>query len=173
MEAVGDLAAGGALRWAVPTAASAGQLPPVLRGRGLRSVPTGLQHPDTLAADGGGSGDLARCLELLRTLSSTAVDDAAVSNFREAADFAAGVEEISRAAEYLQIVAAGAVDRTRREAAIAARSAAVGSGLAGWGSAGSGAAGGTVGWVTGWGTETGRGGSCGAPGAEPHQFGSG
>ncbi|MEV7133379.1 HNH endonuclease, partial [Arthrobacter sp. NPDC093128] len=64
MEAVGDLAAGGALRWAVPTAASAVQPTPAARVRGLRSVPAGLQHPDALASDGGGSGDLARCLEL-------------------------------------------------------------------------------------------------------------
>ena len=80
-------------------------------------------------------------------MGSTAVDDAALLSFREAADFAANVEEISRAAEYLQIVAAGAVERSRREAAVAARSAAVGSGSG----PGSGAA---VGWVTGWGAET-------------------
>ncbi|MEV7132497.1 DUF222 domain-containing protein [Arthrobacter sp. NPDC093128] len=150
MEAMGDLAAEGALQWAeLPATASAVQPPPVqaraARVRGLRTVPAGLHHPDALADDGGGSGDLARCLELLRTLSSTAVVETALLSFREAAAFADKVEEISRAAEYLQIVAAGAVDRTRREAAIAARSAAVGSG------SGSGAA---VGWVTGWGTET-------------------
>ena len=52
--------------------------PPAARVRGLRSVPAGLQHPDAFASDGGGSGDLARCLELLRTLGSTAVDDAAL-----------------------------------------------------------------------------------------------
>ncbi len=110
---------------------------PAARVRGLRSVPAGPQHPDTLAADGGGSGDLARCLELLRTLGSTAVDDAALLNFRAAADFADKVEEISRAAEYLQVVAAGAVDRTRREATAAARS---GRGRLGLGGSG---------WVTG------------------------
>ncbi|KIS29189.1 HNH endonuclease [Arthrobacter sp. SPG23] len=106
--------------------------------RGLRSVPAGPQPPGALASDGGGSGDLAGCRALLVSLSSTAVADAAVMRFREAADFAANVEEISRAAEYLQVVAAGAVDRTRREASAAAR-------------AGSGAA---VGWTTGWGGET-------------------
>ncbi|MFF1382188.1 DUF222 domain-containing protein [Arthrobacter sp. NPDC058288] len=90
--------------------------------------------------DGGGSGDLARCLELLAALSSTAVADAAVLGFREAADFASNVEEASRAVEYLQVVAAGAVERSRREASAAAR-------------AGSGA-GSAVGWTTGWGNET-------------------
>ncbi|MDQ0077816.1 HNH endonuclease signature motif containing protein [Arthrobacter oryzae] len=84
-------------------------------------------------------------------MSSTAAEDAALLSFREAADFADNVEEVSRVVEYLQIVAAGAVDRTRREAAAAARSAAVGSGAAG--SAGSGGAGRAAGWVTGWGAE--------------------
>ena len=91
------------------------------------------------------------CLELLKGLGSTAAEDAALLSFREAADFAANVEEVSRAVEYLQIVAAGAVDRTRREAQAAARSAAVGSGAAGSGSAGSGWR--AAGWVTGWGTD--------------------
>ncbi|MBT2536767.1 HNH endonuclease signature motif containing protein [Arthrobacter sp. ISL-69] len=146
MEAMGELTAGGALRWAeLPAAASAVQLlavhPPAARDRGLRSVPAGHQYPDTLASDGGGSGDLARCLELLGTLSSTAVDDSALLSFREAADFADNVEEVSRAVDYLQIVAAGAVDRSRREAAVAAGSAAVGS------DPGSGAA-------IGWGADT-------------------
>ncbi|MEV7131990.1 hypothetical protein AB0N24_03790, partial [Arthrobacter sp. NPDC093128] len=69
MEAMGDSAAGGALQWAeLPATASAVQPPavqaPAARVGGLRSVPAGLQHPDALASDGGGSGDLARCLEL-------------------------------------------------------------------------------------------------------------
>jgi hypothetical protein len=56
--------------------------------------------------------------------------------FREAADFAAGVEEISRTLEYLQVVAAGAVDRTRSQAISVARSCSA------------------VGWTTGWGNQT-------------------
>ncbi len=163
MEAVGDLAAGEALRWAKLPAAGSAVWPPSVQShagriRGLRSVPVELQDPTALGPDGGGSGDLARCLALLKTLSATAVADTAMLGFRESADFAANVEEISRAVEYLQIVAAGAVDRTRRQAAAAARSAAVGSG-----SAGSGAA---VGWTTGWGTDpaaTGGPGSSAAP----------
>ena len=56
---------------------------------------------------------LGRALGLLRTLASTAVEDAAVFGFSDAADFAAEVEDLSRTVEYLQLVAAGAVDRTR------------------------------------------------------------
>ncbi len=151
MEAMGDLAAGGALPWARLSGATAVQPPAVpshavqpaaARFRGLRSVPAERRHPDALGSDGGGSGDLARGLELLKSLCLTAVADAALHGFREAADFAAGVEEVSRAVEYLQVVAAGAVDRTRRQATAAARAG------SGSGAGGSGAA---VGWVTGWG----------------------
>jgi hypothetical protein len=60
--------------------------------------------------------------------------------FREAADFAAGLEEFSRNMEYMQVVAAGAVDRARSEASAAARAG-----------SGSGAA---VTWATGWGEAT-------------------
>ncbi|MFY9635922.1 MAG: hypothetical protein WAL27_14470, partial [Cellulosimicrobium cellulans] len=62
-------------------------------------------------------------LALLRDASSTAVGDAALMGFREAADFAGTVEEFSRLAEYLQLVAAGAVDRTRTQAAATATKA--------------------------------------------------
>ncbi|MBP1137431.1 hypothetical protein JOE31_003663 [Arthrobacter sp. PvP023] len=145
MEVTGELAAGGALRWAKLPAAAASPAAAVSPGsvRSLRSVPAGPRRPEALAFDGVGSGELSRCLELLEAISSTAVADAAVLGFREAADFAALVEDISRAAEYLQVVAAGAVDRSRREASAAAAAARAGSG--------SGAA---VGWTTGWGNET-------------------
>ncbi|WP_104174365.1 HNH endonuclease signature motif containing protein [Arthrobacter sp. Y81] len=147
MEAVGELAPNQAPRLGQISSAP---LEPVPLGRTLHAVPPdgrfGRGSSSQPESGAGGSSDLARCLELLRTLSSTAVDDAALLGFREAADFADKVEEISRAAEYLQIVAAGAVDRSRREAAAAARPAAVGSG-AGGSSTG-------VGWVTGWGAET-------------------
>lgn len=52
---------------------------------------------------------------LLRRLCATAAGDAALLRFAEAAEFAGRVEEVSRALEYLQVVAAGAVDRTRKE----------------------------------------------------------
>ncbi|MDV8147631.1 HNH endonuclease signature motif containing protein [Arthrobacter sp. B10-11] len=137
MEVMGELAAGGALRWAGLPAASAVR---PASGPGLRSVPAGPGASQSLASDGGGSLDLARILALTGALSSTAVDDTAVMGFREAADFAANVEEISRQMDYLQVVAAGAVDRTRRQAQAAARAG-----------SGSGAA---VGWATGWGEAT-------------------
>ena len=158
MEAIGELAPNRAPRLRrisnapfepVPLSRTLGAVPPAGRfdeGSSSRPKP-----------DGGGSGELARCLELLKSVGSTAFDDAALLSNREAADFADKVEEISRTAEYLQIVAAGAVERSRREAAVTARSAVAGPGSAGWGSAGSGGAGGSgaaVGWVTGWGAET-------------------
>ena len=60
---------------------------------------------------------LRSVLGQLRELTATAVGDAALFGFGEAVEFAAGVEEAARALEYLQVVAAGAVDRTRKEAA--------------------------------------------------------
>ena len=56
-------------------------------------------------------------LALVREVASTAAGDAALWDFREAADFAGTVEELSRFLEYLQLVGAGAVDRTRKQAA--------------------------------------------------------
>ena len=53
----------------------------------------------------------------------TAVEDAALLGFQAASDFAGTVEELSRVMEYLQLVAAGAVDRTRKQAAAAASKA--------------------------------------------------
>ncbi|WP_434122448.1 DUF222 domain-containing protein [Paenarthrobacter nitroguajacolicus] len=49
-------------------------------------------------------------------LRSMAADEARLFGFVEAADFAGRVEEISRSLEYLQVVAAQAVERTRKEA---------------------------------------------------------
>ncbi|WP_251042262.1 HNH endonuclease signature motif containing protein [Arthrobacter sp. ISL-69] len=142
MEAIEELASNQAPRLGQISNAS---FEPVPLSRTLRAVPPAGRFGDDSSSqpesDGGGSGDLARCPELLKSIGSTAVDDAALLSFREAADFADNVEEVSRAVDYLQIVAAGAVERTRREAAVAARSAAVGSG------SGSGAA-------IGWGADT-------------------
>ncbi|MEK0154168.1 hypothetical protein [Arthrobacter oryzae] len=151
MEAMGELAAGGALRWAkLPAVGSAEPLP----FRSLRSAPASGGRLENSDSDGGAFGDLAGCLELVSALSSTAAADSSEFDFRQAADFAAGVEEISRTLEYLQVVAAGAVDRTRREAISAARA---GSGPAvtwttGWGNEA--AVHGPIGWTTGWGEET-------------------
>ncbi|MDQ0076570.1 HNH endonuclease signature motif containing protein [Arthrobacter oryzae] len=147
---MGEDPAGGAGPWALLPPAAGPAVLPGARFRGLRRVPPvteqevglGAAYRSEAASGGGGCGDLARCVELLRGLGSRAVADAALLDFRAAAAFAARVEEAARSLEFLQVVAAGAVDRTRREAAVAARS--------GPGS-GSGAA---AGWVTGWGDET-------------------
>ncbi|WLQ07648.1 HNH endonuclease signature motif containing protein [Arthrobacter oryzae] len=137
MDAVGEReATEGVLRWAtwpaVPDTAAA-DLPSAAHG--LRILAAGPRNPEASASDGVFS-DLARSLQLLKAIGSAAVGDAVGFGVREAADFAADVEEISRAAEFLQVVAAGAVDRTRRRAQ---------------GSASPGAA---AGWTTGWGEAT-------------------
>ncbi|MET4134401.1 DUF222 domain-containing protein [Pseudarthrobacter sp. PvP090] len=77
-------------------------------------------------------------LATLREVGLTAVEDAALLGFQTASDFAGTVEELSRVMEYLQLVAAGAVDRTRKQAAASASKA------------------GTS-WTTGWRETTGTG----------------
>jgi hypothetical protein len=139
MEAVGELAPNQATRPGRYSDAPVMATPPE---RTLHVVPPAGRFGGRSGPDGDGSGELARVLELLKGLRSTAVADAALLDFREAADFAADVEEISRAVEYLQIVAAGAVDRTRRQAP--ATSGATGSG-----------SGSAIGWTTGWGAAPG------------------
>jgi hypothetical protein len=104
-------------------------------GWSLPAAPTASHFGADSSSDGGGSADLDRSLQLLKSLRSTAAGDAALFGLREAADFADHVEELSRTVEYLQVVAAGAVDRARREAA---SSAGTGGAAAGW----------TTGWVT-------------------------
>jgi|GEM_PF-833060 len=75
-------------------------------------------------ADSGGgparASGLDRALAALREVSATAAEDAGLWGFRAAADFAGRVEELSRTVEYLQVVAAGAVDRTRKQSLAAA-----------------------------------------------------
>ncbi len=56
-------------------------------------------------------------LAVLRDVSATAVEDAACWGLKAASDFAGLVEELSRTAEYLQVVAASAVDRARKQSA--------------------------------------------------------
>ena len=72
-------------------------------------------------------------LAALQAVSATAMEDAASWGFQAASDFAGRVEEISRTMEYLQLVSASAVDRTRKQ------SAATGV-----------AAGSATSWTTGW-----------------------
>ncbi|MCI9872129.1 DUF222 domain-containing protein [Arthrobacter humicola] len=109
------------------------------------------QGTDRGAAPVGQSG-LDAALAALRAVGSTAVEDAGSWGFRAASDFAGSVEEVSRAVEYLQLVAAAAVDRTRKQSAAAATGAVAGAVTA---------------WTTGW-RESGGGWQTGAPGtAEP------
>ena len=109
------------------------------------------QGTDRGAAPVGQSG-MDAALAALRAVGSTAVEDAGSWGFRAASDFAGQVEEFSRAVEYLQLVAAAAVDRTRKQSAAAATGAAAGAVTA---------------WTTGW-RESPAGWQTGAPGtAEP------
>ncbi|UKA62356.1 DUF222 domain-containing protein [Arthrobacter sp. FW306-04-A] len=110
----------------------------LLQGRILRSVPAsgaGFRSPGP-ASVGGAAADLQRCLGLLDSALSTAPDELGATTFPEAADFAEIAEELSRRVEYLQLLAAAAVEKTRSEAIIAAGSTRR-----------------TVGWTTGWGTD--------------------
>ncbi|SDL75069.1 hypothetical protein SAMN04487913_1141, partial [Arthrobacter sp. ok362] len=74
-------------------------------------------------------------LAALQEMCSTAVEDAASWGFRAASDFAGQVEEFSRTVEYLQLVAAAAVDRTRKQSTVAAAGVAAGAATS---------------WTTGW-----------------------
>ena len=99
-----------------------------------------------------GQSGMDAALAALRAVGSTAVEDAGSWGFRAASDFAGQVEEFSRTVEYLQLVAAAAVDRTRKQSAAAATGAAAGAVTA---------------WTTGW-RESPGGWQTGAPGtAEP------
>ncbi|MDI3211962.1 HNH endonuclease signature motif containing protein [Arthrobacter sp. AL12] len=90
----------------------------------------------------GVDGALDAALALLRSCNGTAVPAAALFGVAEAADFADRVEELSRMVDYFQLVAAGAVDRTRTQAAAGARTAAAKFG-----------ANAPAGWLTGWNAE--------------------
>lgn len=71
-----------------------------------------------------GAAGLAESLALgaaaVAAVRSLAAEETRLFDFTEAADFAGSVEEISRALEYLQVVAAQTVERTRTEAQRAA-----------------------------------------------------
>ncbi|WP_461188850.1 HNH endonuclease signature motif containing protein [Arthrobacter sp. Z4-13] len=73
-----------------------------------------------LAPVAGASADAADTLteicRLLTAAAAAAPSRLAAADYVEAADFAGQVEELSRAVEYLQILAAGVVDRTRAQA---------------------------------------------------------
>jgi len=94
--------------------------------------PAPVQQPGVDAAAGMAGVDGA--LAALQAVGATAVEDAGSWGFRAASDFAGRVEEFSRTVEYLQLVAAAAVDRTRKQSA---NTSAV-------------AAGAVTSWTTGW-----------------------
>ena len=111
MEAIGDFIPGQADRPGI------GIRPDVFRPT---SVPVPV--PLRLGADLFGAVDVA--LAVLRASTGAAVTEAARFGVAEASDFAGRVEELSRVVDHLQIVAAAEVDRTRGQAAAAARNAA-------------------------------------------------
>ncbi|MET4619891.1 hypothetical protein ABIE18_001327, partial [Arthrobacter sp. 2762] len=78
-------------------------------------------------------GALAESAQALESLRSVTVAGALSFGFAEASRFAGRVEEISRTVEYLQVIAAQAVERTRTQAQQARPSSAAGTG-----------------WQTGW-----------------------
>ncbi|MDQ1057258.1 hypothetical protein QFZ23_001159 [Arthrobacter globiformis] len=108
----------------------------LLRSRGLRSVPSAGLATAELASQALATSDLEAGLALLDSATTAAQEELAAANFLEAADFAELAEELSRRIEYLQLLAAAAVDRTRTEAINAAGTASR-----------------AAGWTTGWNTE--------------------
>ena len=85
---------------------------------------------------------LETALALLRSCTGTAAQDAALFGVTEASDYAGRVEELSRVVDFLQLVAAGAVDRTRNQTAARAGTAAAKFDTDA-----------PAGWLTGWNTE--------------------
>lgn len=75
---------------------------------------------------------------LLAAAAAAAPRILAAADYVEAAEFAGGVEDLSRSVEYLQVLAAGSVDRTRTQAIAAADAARASRSRTG------------KGWVTGW-----------------------
>ncbi len=116
----------------LPGLESLSGLPEFSTGDGVKSLDAAPGLPLVLAADikrraslieGGrpSPGAVGEPLEqaseaLGGLLRESVVDEARLFGFVEAADFAGRVEEISRSLEYLQVVAAQAVERTRKVA---------------------------------------------------------
>lgn len=85
--------------------------------------------PESVAGLAGGLDQTTAAMDALR---SAAVSEARLFGFADAADFAGKVEEISRTVEFLQIVAAEAVERTRCEAQAALQSSPAPAWRTGW-----------------------------------------
>ncbi|MEV7660593.1 DUF222 domain-containing protein [Paenarthrobacter sp. NPDC089316] len=84
-------------------------------GAGVRLLTAGLSFEGRAGA-AGLAESLAVGAAAVAAVRSLAGEEARLFDFTEAADFAGRVEEISRTVEFLQVVAAQAVERTRTEA---------------------------------------------------------
>ncbi|MGO4473936.1 HNH endonuclease, partial [Arthrobacter sp. M-10] len=91
--------------------------------------PSQVRNPAAVPSAAGGLDLAVAAMDALR---STAVADARSFGFLDAADFAGTVEEISRTVEFLQLVAAHAVERTRSEAQASRRPSAAPGWRTGW-----------------------------------------
>jgi hypothetical protein len=84
-----------------------------------RAVRSGAQFTPAFAVAGSGqpnAATLAEAIAVVKAAAAAAPDMLAMADYAEAADFAGQVEEMSRTVEYLQVLSAGAVDRTRTQA---------------------------------------------------------
>jgi hypothetical protein len=129
MEAMGDFIPGLVERPAVPVLSD------------LAGTAGAVERAEGMADAGNVAGAVEGALALLRSSGGSAVADAALFGMAEASGFAGRVEELSRTVDYLQLVAAAAVERARSQAA---------GGKAAAAPFGSGA---PAGWLTGWNTE--------------------
>ncbi|WAH98323.1 HNH endonuclease signature motif containing protein [Arthrobacter sp. MMS18-M83] len=119
---------------------------------GLRRLALLDPHEDRAGDRGGPQRVLASSLAALRSLARTAVDDVGSLGLQDSAAFASGVEELSRTLDYLQVVAAGQLNRVRQQEPAS-----------------------TTGWMTGWEAEGLAGGSkadAGNPGADAEAAGT-
>ena len=112
MEAIGGFTADRALR---PGAGGLASDPVSVGANALQSVPAGA---DARVFE----GDVVHQALALLEQDPIAAEDTALWGFGRAADFAGRVEQLSRRVERLQVIAAGAVDRSRTAAVTAAAS---------------------------------------------------
>jgi hypothetical protein len=84
-----------------------------------REVGSGPQFAPASRAGGSGlpnAATLAEAIAVVKAAAEAAPDILAMADYAEAADFAGQAEDLSRTVEYLQVLGAGAVDRTRTQA---------------------------------------------------------
>ncbi|MHA7199618.1 HNH endonuclease signature motif containing protein, partial [Arthrobacter alkaliphilus] len=102
----------------------------LLQNLGRLQEPARLQNRATAAPfPAAGLDPVVATMDALR---SAALSEARLFGFQEAAAFAGKVEEISRTVEFLQLVAAQAVDRTRNESQAARQPSAAPGWRTGW-----------------------------------------